>query len=303
MEEILVSVVCTAYNHENYIREALEGFIKQKTNFKFEVLVHDDASTDKTADIIREYEQKYPDMIKGIYQTENQYSKGVKILFKYLFPAARGKYFAWCEGDDFWSYKYKLQEQVDYMEAHPECAICCHAANLVNEQGNIITKLRPYSRSTTFNIETFFDRQVNYPTASLMLTNKIKNKCPDFYKNAPVGDIPITLYCLTKGNGYYIDKIMSSYRTGVDSSWTSTHRTPEKKIHHYEQMKQMYIEFQEYTKYKYKDIINKHIDILDMYTLISSKKEKEAKKKYPQYYKKRKLCGKIKYKIRRLLGR
>ena len=77
--QIMVSILCIAYNHEKYIRQCLNGFVMQKTNFKYEVLVHDDASTDKTADIIREYEEKYPDLIKPIYQTENQYSKGVKI--------------------------------------------------------------------------------------------------------------------------------------------------------------------------------------------------------------------------------
>ena len=110
MENIMVSVICLCYNHENYVKDALEGFVKQKTTFPFEVLIHDDASTDKSAEIIREYEAKYPDIIKPTYQTENQYSQGVKILRTYLLPKVRGKYIAFCEGDDFWTDENKLQK-------------------------------------------------------------------------------------------------------------------------------------------------------------------------------------------------
>ena len=106
MEQIMVSIVCNAYNQELYIREALESFVAQKTNFKFEILVHDDASTDTTADIIREYESKYPDIIKPIYQTENQYSKNVSIT-ALQHQRANGKYIAFCEGDDYWIDEYK----------------------------------------------------------------------------------------------------------------------------------------------------------------------------------------------------
>lgn len=92
-DEIMVSVICTAYNHEKYIRQCLDGFVMQKTNFKYEVIVHDDASTDNTAEIIREYEKKYPEIIKPIYQKENQYSKGVSIG-KIIYPLCQGKYLA-----------------------------------------------------------------------------------------------------------------------------------------------------------------------------------------------------------------
>jgi len=101
----LVSICCLTYNHAPYIRDAIEGFLMQKTNFPVEILIHDDASTDGTADIIREYETRYPDIIKPIYQTENQYSKGVKISWEYQFSRARGKYIALCEGDDYWTDK------------------------------------------------------------------------------------------------------------------------------------------------------------------------------------------------------
>lgn len=119
----LVSICCITYNHEKYIQQCLEGFLIQKTTFPFEILIHDDASTDRTADIIREYETKYPDIIKPIYQTENQYSKGVFISATYNWSRAKGKYIALCEGDDYWIDPMKLQKQVDFLEAHPECGL------------------------------------------------------------------------------------------------------------------------------------------------------------------------------------
>ena len=117
--KVMVSIICNVYNHEKYVREALESFVMQKTDFAYEVLVHDDASTDHSADIIREYEKQYPDIMKPIYQTVNQYSK-CSITRTYQVPRAKGKYIAFCEGDDFWNDPYKLQKQFDEMEKHPD---------------------------------------------------------------------------------------------------------------------------------------------------------------------------------------
>ena len=121
----LVSISCTTYNHELYIEDALEGFLFQETNFPFEILIHDDASTDRTADIIREYEARYPTLIKPIYQTENQYSRGNKPGLINL-KRAKGEYVALCEGDDYWTDPLKLQIQVDFLEKHPDYVITFH---------------------------------------------------------------------------------------------------------------------------------------------------------------------------------
>lgn len=123
---IKVSVICITYNHQAYIRQALDGFVMQKTNFPFEVIVHDDASTDGTADIIREYEQKYPDIIKPVYQKENQWSQGKPMSKTFIYPKLKGEYVALCEGDDYWTDENKLQKQVDFLDAHPDFSICFH---------------------------------------------------------------------------------------------------------------------------------------------------------------------------------
>ena len=120
----LVSIRCITYNHEPYIAQTLDGFLMQKTNFPFEIIVHDDASTDKTADIIRIYEKKYPQIVKPIYEIENQYSKRDGSLSRIVDAAVRGKYIALCEGDDFWIDENKLQKQVDFLEVNDDYGLC-----------------------------------------------------------------------------------------------------------------------------------------------------------------------------------
>ena len=141
--QTLLSIICTAYNQEKYIKQALDGFVSQKTNFKFQVIIHDDASTDKTAEIIKEYQKKYPDIIKPIFQTENQYSKGISISKNILFPLVNSKYVAICEGDDYWTDPYKLQKQVDFLEANPDYSICFHPVKFIYEDKPNKTNIYP----------------------------------------------------------------------------------------------------------------------------------------------------------------
>lgn len=138
-ETPLVSVCCITYNHEPYIAQTLDSFLMQKTEFPFEVLIHDDASTDRTADIIRKYEKKFPQIIKPIYQKENQYSQGKRdISATWNFPRAKGKYIAMCEGDDYWIDENKLQIQADFLENNPEYGMCYTNFNLVSEKSKNI---------------------------------------------------------------------------------------------------------------------------------------------------------------------
>ena len=135
---IIVSICCITYNHARFVRETMEGFLMQepptcmpkdaKLSDWCEILIHDDASTDGTDTIVREYADKYPDLIHPLYEEENQYSRGgagrMAVLFNY--KRAKGKYIAYCEGDDYWTDSKKLQKQVDWMEAHEEYSVCFH---------------------------------------------------------------------------------------------------------------------------------------------------------------------------------
>lgn len=127
-KEMMVSVVCQTYNHEEFIAECLQSLVSQEVNFCYEILIHDDASTDKTAEIIRKFERKYPSLIKPIYQSVNQWSMGKKVFSGIQLPRCTGKYVAICEGDDYWTDLNKLQKQVDFLEKHNEYSMCFHNA-------------------------------------------------------------------------------------------------------------------------------------------------------------------------------
>jgi glycosyltransferase involved in cell wall biosynthesis len=213
----MVSICCLAYNQEAYIRDTLDGFLKQKTDFPFEILIHDDASTDHTADIIREYEAKYPDIVKPVYQKENQWYKGISISFTYNFSRAKGKYIALCEGDDFWTDPLKLQKQFDFMESHPDYALCCSdASKLIEESGVAYTnKLSPVSRELTY-------RELNGDAHIITATAFFRKDCVfEYYKVRPqlkknrrwmMGDLPLALYMATHSKVFYLSESLACYR-------------------------------------------------------------------------------------------
>ena len=224
MKSPVVSIVCITYNHESFIRDCLEGFIMQKTNFAFEVLIHDDASTDKTADIIRLYEVKFPEIIKPIYQIDNQYSKGINPGTEFLFPLARGKYIAVCEGDDYWIDPYKLQKQVDFLEENPEYTVCSHRFHINNTNAN---KLRHDHLDDLFEDKEFgseYDLNTNMKYAmSKTLTLLFRRSSIDFslfnkYKYACDVHLQYHLlnqnrkgYCLNFFGGVYNEHIGGVY--------------------------------------------------------------------------------------------
>lgn len=133
----MVSICCLTYNHSAFISECLDGFLGQKTSFPFEILIHDDASTDGTQEIIKDYSEQYKDVIFPLFEKENQFSKysgNMDVIFNY--SRAKGKYIAYCEGDDYWTDPLKLQKQVDFLESHPEYSVCFHRCSKLLTQTN-----------------------------------------------------------------------------------------------------------------------------------------------------------------------
>lgn len=220
-KEIKVSVMCMAYNHADYIRDALEGFVSQKTNFAFEVIIHDDASTDGTADIIREYEEKYPEIIKPIYQTENQYSKGVDIDHTLMFPLTRGKYLAFCEGDDCWVDEHKLQKQFDFLESHPECNICTHRA-VFADHGNGSCRVLPKQAMSRYysTEELIILGGLFFATASVFARREVYGCMPECFSNKLFGDWQITIYGSIGGGCYCLQDVMAIYNNKRPGSYT-----------------------------------------------------------------------------------
>jgi glycosyltransferase involved in cell wall biosynthesis len=222
----LVSICCITYNHEDYIRDAIEGFLMQETDFPLEIIVHDDASTDATADIIREYERKYPDIIKPIYQTENQYSKGkVTILFP-LFKAAKGKYIALCEGDDYWIDPLKLHKQITEMEKHLDCYISFHPAIIRCVNGSRDDRMLGFhsEKTSIFSIEkVILGGGYFMHTGSIVLNRLVLPRIISFLdiaKDAPVGDMYMQILGAEHGGALYLSDVMSVYRSEVPGSWS-----------------------------------------------------------------------------------
>ncbi len=215
----LVSIICTAYNHEAYINDALEGFVMQKTSFSFEIIVHDDASTDNTANIVRGYEAKYPNLFITIYQSENQYSKkDVNIWTDIVFPLARGKYIALCEGDDYWIDPLKLQKQVDFLEANEDYSMCFH--NAIKYYDSTKKKVELFNNLTFDSDLTIHDAVHNWivPTASIVGRTKLIREHPAWLCHIYSGDFSLILSLFHYGKIRYINKVMSFYRITTNGS-------------------------------------------------------------------------------------
>lgn len=228
----LVSVCCITYNHEPYIVQALNGFLMQKTSFPFEVLIHDDASTDRTADIIREYEKKFPKIIKPIYQKENQYSKGNRaILASFVYPRAKGKYIALCEGDDYWIDENKLQKQVDFLEKNPEYTMCFHDAVVVNELENEVDSFSYHVIEKDYSATELFENWV-VPTASMLFKKEILCYKLADRENFIAGDIVLVEQACVYGKVHGFKKKMSVYRIQENGlTWSKERREKTLRLH------------------------------------------------------------------------
>ncbi len=279
--DIMVSINCITYNHEKYIKEALEGFLMQKTNFKYEILIHDDASTDNTANIIKKYEKKHPNIIKPIYQKENQYSKGIKINFEFNYKRSKGKYIALCEGDDYWTDPYKLQKQVDFLETHKEFSMCFHSVEKIDEDGNVLNyKLWP-NNTRTKEIITLKDiLKGNYlATASIVFRNNLINY--DDYENLSrnlfFGDWVFQVLVAIKGPIYFINENMGVYRItnkGVTKS-TDTLKKLEDILEFYKRLEKYFDDEKIKNDFK-KYILQKKIDLFVEYTRVKNLEKAES---------------------------
>lgn len=263
-KDVLVSISCITYNHSPYIRQCLDGFLMQRTNFAFEVLIHDDCSTDGTTEIIKEYEAKYPDIIKPIYEEENQYQQGKPSgSAVWNFPRAKGKYIAMCEGDDYWIDPLKLQKQVDVLEADPLCSLVVSNAFDYFMNDNSYRENNPLKCANDgyLSIDELLLEEGNLiPTASMVFRAEYK-EMPLLFLEAPVGDRPLRMWCAINGKVYYHAKPMLVHRVGAKSSFAfRINRDSSYAKSIYERMKQFYIQFNKYTKLKYDAIVSKLID-------------------------------------------
>ena len=282
--DMMVSVYCLAYNQENYIRSALEGFVTQKTNFPYEVLVHDDASTDKTAEIIREYAEKYPHIIKPIFQTRNQYSQGINITQTHIRPRVTGKYIAVCEGDDYWCDANKLQKQVDFMEAHPEYSACVHNTRMINQKTGKETILYPDREYDIVPEMVIPNPGIVCHTTSFFYRSKYLFSRPGFLTAITgVGDYPLTIYLAMEGKIHYFPEVMSVYRIYSQGSWTNRmQRDRSMAVRTQTQFIQMLKMADEYSQGRYRGIFAEAIALRE-YKLLKAKGENKAAIQHPYF--------------------
>lgn len=254
-----VSIICTCYNHEKYLRTCLDGLVMQKTSFPFEIIVHDDASTDSSAEIIREYEQKYPDLIRPIYETENQYQKNKEIIRQICSAKASGRFFAFCEGDDYWTDPMKLQKQYDFMNAHPDYSLCACSTKWIDQ---LTGKVKPQGST---------DQDMDVPLEDIILEKNgrififvsyfIKR---EFYDNFPtwrfpIGDYPLSVCAALHGKVRMLASPMCVYRYHAAGSWTQNMNGDAQRKRISERMIEGLEDLNRDTEGKYEEVISKRI--------------------------------------------
>lgn len=300
-KKIRVSVVCNAYNHGKYIREALDGFVMQKTDFAFEVLIHDDASTDNTAEIIREFEAKYPDLIKPIYQTENQYSKGIGILHTFQLPRIKGDYVALCEGDDCWTDPLKLQKQFDALEAHPEVDMCATGAVRIDaESGRELSRICPSDHDTIIPVTDVIAGGGGFvATASLFYRAYLLYELPRFRQILRY-DYTCQIQGSLRGGLLYLCDITTVYRAMVAGSWTArVALNVEKREKHYAKLRESLLALNEDTEKKYDLVIYKKLREIE-FELLSMREnwKKMLNKEYKDIFRNLPFKSRIKIRIK-----
>lgn len=284
---IMVSIWCQTYNHKDYIRDALEGFVSQKADFAFEVIVYDDASTDGTSDIVREYGDKYPELFRVIIAEENAFQtpEKHKKLREDWPKCCRGKYLGLCEGDDYWIDSNKLQIQVNYMESHPECIAYFHNALRLDCRDSSMKAIDPYECSDEKELtpeELIMLYRGHPPTASFLLRREV-TLMPDFFIMAPVGDYTMELCALTKGSVHYSSRIMSVYRFFRPQSYTDmVARDRIFSYRFYFGMTSFLLQYDRYTEYKYHVWITNRIQSYAGWFVYSIKSDQELMQFYDQ---------------------
>lgn len=240
MTSPLVSICCITYNHAPFIRKCLEGFLMQETTFPVEILIHDDASTDGTDDIIREYAAKYQDKIFPLYEKENKYSQGYAEKMDFFnYDRARGKYLAICEGDDYWTDPLKLQKQVDFMEMHEDYSVCWHRCKHWYAKQNRFTEdscgfLFPNNEvGVDITLEMFFGKWTTQPLTMVFRKSDFSPEWQKMYKH--YRDTYEIYHLLKKGKGYlfaFVGGVYVLHEGGISSSVVSIKKRCEEEREH-----------------------------------------------------------------------
>ena len=261
-EDILVSVCIITYNHAKYIGEAIESVLRQRCNFRFELIIGEDCSKDNTREIVRTYAEKHPDIIIPLFPEKNQ---GATRNAANIFSIMRGKYYAFLEGDDFWIDDRKLQRQFDFMEGHPEYVFCFTDANTIDQFGKPAPSPFPELHKDDFTIaDIIMTPKVFVPTATVFARTVLPKMMPQFYFEAYSGDIAIHLLLTDKGKAKRLQGATSVYREHPGGVTKSAKQLTEGQL----RLVKLYAEANEYFDHKYDSIFKKRLSQLSKENLI-----------------------------------
>jgi glycosyltransferase involved in cell wall biosynthesis len=214
----VVSICCITYQHVNFLRDAIDGFLMQETTFPAEIIIRDDASTDGTAEVVKEYVEKYPQLIRTILHAENQYSKG-KRAFPETFAVVRGEFIALCEGDDFWDDHKKLEIQVDFLEKNPDFSCCFHRTSLVDENSATIQEDYFIPDGSEFDFrDCLVKLKKKYATCSMLFRKHALDNPRSWFLKSPQ-DMFLELQLASNGKIGFIDRNMGAYRKHAGGVW------------------------------------------------------------------------------------
>lgn len=274
--QITVSVWMVTYNHENYIELAIESIMMQKTNFSYKLFIGEDFSNDRTRKICIELSKKYPSKIELILHKKNLGSNSNGVFMYQHCSDTKAKYIALCEGDDFWTDPYKLQKQVDFLEANEDCSLAVHKVQIMEDGRNSSTTSIPSTQKES-NYFTFENLIKNWDiqTSSFLFRNykDLSISIQSLVDGLVFGDVGLVYYLLTKGKIHYSDEVMSVYRLHETSSTAQNNNNAiEKSIRFGEDYNILLDRFNQMSNYKFNILIHQkkatsYIPIADFYHL------------------------------------
>ena len=262
-----ITVIVMAYNQKDYIRESLDSILRQKTNVDFNILIHDDCSSDGTSEIIDEYKMKNPNKIDVIHQKEKTFPVvGFNgMLYKYVTPIIESDYIAYCDGDDYWCDDEKLQKQYDFMSSHPEYSMCFHSAYQLRPNNDMSSKWFIRDEGDINMSDIISERPgVCVATSSIFLKSDVFKDFSDWRKKYPVEDVPMYITAAMKGKIHRLKDVMCVYRQFAAGSWSAQNKDAnDKMIKHLNEMKEAVLRFDQQTNQQYHDLVVKETESFD----------------------------------------
>jgi glycosyltransferase involved in cell wall biosynthesis len=218
MADPLISVALITYNQEQYIAQAIESILMQEGPFNYELVIGEDCSTDNTRAIVMDYQRRYPGVIRVISSDENM---GMMPNLTRTIKACKGKYIAFCEGDDYWLSPYKLEKQLNFMMENPSLSLSFHAVRAKSESNNIDKIRMNYNGERIFSKKDVILKGGSlFNMSSVMIRHGIIDDWIEWYAGCPITDVPLALIAIDKGVIGYLDQVLSVYRLSARNSWT-----------------------------------------------------------------------------------